>query len=98
MDHSPIILIESDSQRLKVAESFDFIKNNRGWIEEGKVDVILKGKLEDLVSLNVRIRSELQLDTCVIPEELVSEVLHDKSAVKNNIVTVCSGELVSLYC
>jgi hypothetical protein len=94
---SQILLIEDENRRLAVAKTFELVQTNEIYIKSSEDAVmIFYGRMDDLVSLNIRLRMELDLDTCVVPIDLISEVFGDRSSTKNTVIKLGSGELFAI--
>jgi hypothetical protein len=95
---SQVLLVIDESQRLKVAESFEFISSIADAIRKGDVQYVVQGSSHDVVSLNVRLRSELNLNTCVVPTNMLSEVFNDRASTQGTVISTSSGELARIDC
>jgi hypothetical protein len=93
-----VLLVVDEGHRLEVAEVFESIESIKGEIEKGTIKYVASGMSEDIVNLNVRVRKELGLDTCVVPKNLLSEVFNGRSQAKGVVISLSSGELVSIDC
>jgi hypothetical protein len=65
-------------------------------LKDGTVTAVIRGRQCDIVALNVRLRTELDIDTCVLDCELLKEMIDDGSTNQNSFRTTSSGELVNI--
>jgi hypothetical protein len=91
-----IILVDDGVTELPVAAVFESLVLMRESLKTGVVTAVIRGRQRDVIALNVRLRTELDIDTCVIHSEQIGDMFNDGSTNQNSFRTISSGELVDI--